>query len=505
MDGLPGNPVTRTDGFYSATIPYNWSGIVVPTRSGYKFNPHSLHYANVIEDRITEDCIGQPIQSFLFFDDFSTDKGWLGYKANGWERGPAMVGAGQNGYSYPEMDYSLSDDNYILGFAIGGDYPNDLIEESGIISPPIDCTGQDQVFLKFRRYLNVESNEFDHARIYVSTNGTDWVQVWENPPIDLMDNEWVPAVYDISSIASNQATVYIRFTMGPTNSSRQFSGWNIDDFEVTSEAIYPSEGTMGTELEITGSNFGINKGKVLVGSTVLKVLEWNNEFIQAVLTKPMDPGTYDVTIQPSEPKGSPSITESDAFVVRPAEIHSIEHSFGSAYDQIAIKGKFFGTKKGKVYVEYEEGGSPISKGCKVLIWTMDPTSGESEIVFLVPTMLPEVCDVVVDPYGDALTEGEKENGFTVKAPEIILVEPSSGSIGDQITISGNYFGSKKGKVYLGYFSNGKSVEKSCSVINWGDNKIVFVVPKGLLAGTYDLIVTNSVGTNTKLDIFTITY
>jgi hypothetical protein len=112
--------------------------------------------------------------------------------------------------------------------------------------------------------------------------------------------------------------------------------------------------------------------------------------------------------------------------------------------------------------------------------------------------------VVVDPLG-VLLETEKENGFTVKAPEIILVEPSSGSIGDQITISGNYFGSKKGKVYLGYFSNGKSVEKSCSVINWGDNKIVFVVPKGLLAGTYDLIVTNSVGTNTKLDIFTITY
>ena len=81
MDGLPGNPVTRGDGFYSATIPYNWSGTVFPTRSGYKFNPHSMHYANVIEDRITEDCIGQPIQSFLFFDDFSTDKGWFGYEA----------------------------------------------------------------------------------------------------------------------------------------------------------------------------------------------------------------------------------------------------------------------------------------------------------------------------------------------------------------------------------------------------------------------------------------
>ena len=193
-------------------------------------------------------------------------------------------------------------------------------------------------------------------------NGRNWADpVWENPPIDLMDNQWVPVVFDISSIAANQATVYIKFTMGPTNSSRRFSGWNIDDFEVTSEAIYPSEGTMGTELEIAGSNFGTKKGKVLVGSTALKVLEWNNEFIQAVLTKLIDPGVYDVTIQPSEPKGTLPYYEEDAFVVRPAEIHSIDQVSGTAYDQVTIKGKFFGTKKGKVYVEYKENGESHNK------------------------------------------------------------------------------------------------------------------------------------------------
>jgi hypothetical protein len=328
-----------------------------------------------------------------------------------------------------------------------------------------------------------------------------------------MDNEWVPAVYDISSIASNQATVYIRFTMGPTNSSRQFSGWNIDDFEVTSEAIYPSEGTMGTELTITGPGFGVKKGKVFIGGIALNVLEWNNEFIQALLTKPMNPGVYDVTIQPSEPEGSPSITEGDAFVVRPAEIHSIEQSLGSAYDQIAIKGKFFGTKKGKVYLEYGEGANRVIEDCKVLSWNMGETTGDSEVTIVVPVMKNEVCDVVVDPYGDALTEREKENGFTVKAPEIVSVSPNFGSAGDRITIYGRFFGTKKGKVYLGYVNvkNGKYTKKSCSVLSWptdptsSEEDIVFLVPKGLSAGTYDLIVTNSVGTNTKPGIFTITY
>ena len=46
---------------------------------------------------------------------------------------------------------------------------------------------------------------------------------------------------------------------------------------------------------------------------------------------------------------------------------------------------------------------------------MDPATGESEIVFVVPRMLPEVCDVVVDPYS-TLPETEEEDGFTVKAP-----------------------------------------------------------------------------------------
>jgi len=109
-------------------------------------------------------------------------------------------------------------------------------------------------------------------------------------------------------------------------------------------------------------------------------------------------------------------------------------------------------------------------------------------------MLPEVCDVVVDPYS-AIPETEEEHGFEVKAPEIESVNPNSGSVGTQITISGNFFGSKKPKVYLGYLSKGKLIKKSCSIISSGDDEIVFTVPT-LPVGSYDVIVTNSVGSDT---------
>ncbi len=235
--------------------------------------------------------------------------------------------------------------------------------------------------------------------------------------------------------------------MGPTNGSRRFSGWNIDDLEVTSGALYPSEGTYGTEIEVTGNNFGVKKGKVLIGSTSLKVLDWNTESsIKSLLNKIIEPGIYNVTIQPKE--GDPIIYE-DAFILRPPEIHAIEQGEGTAYDEITIRGKFFGTKKGKVYLEYEEEGQIVRKSCKVTKWWMDPVTNESEIFFIVPKMLPDVFDVVVDPYR-TIPEIEEKEGFTVKTPEIEKVDPGSGWVGDPITISGKYFGSKKGKVYLGY-------------------------------------------------------
>ena len=34
MTGLPGNPITNSQGYYSATVPYDWSGTVTPRIPG---------------------------------------------------------------------------------------------------------------------------------------------------------------------------------------------------------------------------------------------------------------------------------------------------------------------------------------------------------------------------------------------------------------------------------------------------------------------------------------
>ena len=152
--------------------------------------------------------------------------------------------------------------------------------------------------------------------------------------------------------------------------------------------ISPMGGTVGTEITFTGSGFGAKKGKVLLGTVGLKILSWSEDSILAQLLKPLSPGIYDVTVQPKESKGASPIVFHDSFSVRSPDIGSVEPQSGSANDQITIQGLFFGTKKGKVTL----GG----KSCKVLSWTMVPTTEVSEIRFVVPKRLnPGTHELIV--------------------------------------------------------------------------------------------------------------
>jgi hypothetical protein len=274
--------------------------------------------------------------------------------------------------------------------------------------------------------------------------------------------------------------------------------------------VEPEEGWTGTEITLTGSGFGAKKGSVLLGTTALKVLAWQSDLIHALLGKPVVPGLYDVTVKPKEPKGTLPLTEEDAFTVittEPPRIFRVSPEHGVVGTEVTVNGLFFGSK-GSLYLEYVGSKGPMKKKCKTLKWTMDPVTGDSEVVFVAPLITAGPAHVVVAPKAP-VSEAREENGFTMMAPEITSVSPSSGSAGEPIEIRGHYFGTKKGKVYLGgYEAKGKPAQKNCPVTSWvvdpsGEDVITFIVPGGMALDTYDLIVTNSVGSHTKLDGFAI--
>jgi len=58
MEGLPGNPITGSDGTYTAIVDYNWSGTVTPTKVGYIFTPISKPYPAVTRNQMNQDYRG---------------------------------------------------------------------------------------------------------------------------------------------------------------------------------------------------------------------------------------------------------------------------------------------------------------------------------------------------------------------------------------------------------------------------------------------------------------
>ena len=151
----------------------------------------------------------------------------------------------------------------------------------------------------------------------------------------------------------------------------QLGGPDMGAFELT--PIFPTEGTLGTEILVSGRGFGEKKGKVLLGTVSLKVLEWTDKFIRGLVTKAPLPGSYTVAVQP---KGTLMITMAGNFEVEAPQIERIDPDHGASGGEVTIEGKFFGTKKGKVTL----GG----KNSKVLSWTMDSLTGESNIQFVIP-------------------------------------------------------------------------------------------------------------------------
>ncbi|MCK4304467.1 MAG: T9SS type A sorting domain-containing protein [Candidatus Eisenbacteria sp.] len=182
---------------------------------------HTNHLGDTVREVVL--AVGPPTLAHEWTMD--VDPGWA--TEGEWEFGAATAGGGAQGN--PDPGYAHTGTN-VYGYHIGGDYPNNLPERH-LTSAEIDCTNLYSVKLKFWRWLGVEQPDYDHAYVRVSSDGVDWVTIWANPE-EITDDAWIAQEFDISAIANNQPTVYLRWTMGETDSGWVYCGWNIDDVEI---------------------------------------------------------------------------------------------------------------------------------------------------------------------------------------------------------------------------------------------------------------------------------
>ncbi|MCP3980917.1 MAG: S8 family serine peptidase [bacterium] len=179
-------------------------------------------------DEATDSC------STLAYEwNMNSNPGWT--MSGQWAWGQPTGGGGQHGTSDPTSGATGSN---VLGYNLSGDYANNLAE-THLTSTAINMSGLTNATLRFQRWLGVEQPAYDHAYVRVSNNGSSWTTLWENSA-EVSDGGWTQQEFDISSVADNQSTVYLRWTMGTTDSSWQYAGWNIDDVEIHASGGGPS-------------------------------------------------------------------------------------------------------------------------------------------------------------------------------------------------------------------------------------------------------------------------
>ena len=195
-----------------------------------QFTNTTDHLGDTIREVIL--AIGEPTLRYEWT--LNSDPGWT--TEDQWAFGVPTGGGGEHGGPDPT---SGNTGDYIYGYNLNGDYPNDLPERH-LTSAAINCADMYNVHLKFYRWLGVEQPLYDHAYVKVSKDGTNWTTIWQNTE-EIADSSWTQMDLDISETADDQPTVYLRWTMGSTDGGWTYCGWNIDDIQIFAVGAFPDK------------------------------------------------------------------------------------------------------------------------------------------------------------------------------------------------------------------------------------------------------------------------
>ncbi len=117
-----------------------------------------------------------------------------------------------------------------------GDYENNLGSDAyQAVTPMLDLFYYKDIELYFYRWLNVDG--LDTVSIDISQdNGQTWQQVWKNSGAIVMDR-WERDHFDLRDDVNRTDSVRLRFSLGGSDDSWPFSGWNLDNIVITGDYV----------------------------------------------------------------------------------------------------------------------------------------------------------------------------------------------------------------------------------------------------------------------------
>ena len=220
-------------------------------------------------------------------------------------------------------------------------------------------------------------------------------------------------------------------------------------------SVSPTSGGIGTSVTITGSSFGNSQGQSTVSfnGAVATSVNWSDT--QIVVPVPAGATTGQILVTTAG-----GASNGPKFVVLTAPIITgITPTSGTAGTQITISGSGFGTAQG--------GGRILLGSLSGMVSSWSDTQ-----------IVANVSQSSTSGFAQVFQNGIASNkiNFSVSAPAITSVTPTSGPAGTQVTITGSGFGASQGngKVMLGTAYG--------SVQSWSDTQVVAVVSPGSISG-----------------------
>ena len=193
-------------------------------------------YDVLMEENQVADTQGEPvpagqlgefqvaIASAIYVANMDSNPGWTlqsgTQNRTGWQFGPPAY---TNNSNAPSSAFTGTN---IIGYVLSGNYQQQQFT-SYATTPPIDASSSSNLTLQFRRWLRIAQNA--GATIEVSTNGTQWSEIWA-APARLTDNSWQLVQYSLPSFVAGSTSLQIRWKLSKSGGNPQTDiGWNIDD------------------------------------------------------------------------------------------------------------------------------------------------------------------------------------------------------------------------------------------------------------------------------------
>jgi len=229
-----------------------------------------------------------------------------------------------------------------------------------------------------------------------------------------------------------------------------------------------NSGTPGTTITIGGSSFGsfVAGDTVTFNGTLAQTGIWTDTSINATVPAGAATGPVVVTVG-----GSPSNNNIN-FIITPVTITALSPTSGPAGTSVTITGTNFGPTQGTSNVAF--GGLNAA----VTSWS------QTSILCTVPAGLTGTNVVTVNEG----VVGSNGVNFSIPAPTITSLNPTSGLFGTSVTITGTSFGSGQQTSTLTLNST------PLGITSWSDTSMVAFIPNGATTGPV-VVTTNSGASN----------